>query len=269
MISEQLYKTFQEAKRVRSCSAGSCAHQERKRDTFRRRRIRPDFTGSVRLTLRPGRQKRRALRTAIPIFFPKYSVILQSKMMQWSAITAAMADGTGLARFARTFPDRFFDVGIAEEHALTFAAGLAAGGLKPVVAVYSSFLQRAFDQTIHDVCLQNLPVMIAVDRAGLVGSDGETHQGLFDLSFLNHDPEYDDPVTEKQMGDGGYGAVLCGFPVSGGTALSKRRRLRGIVRHFGLRSSMEKVRSLYEEEDIAVIFVGHMAETGSYRCVTD
>ena len=94
-----------------------------------------------------------------------------------------MADGTGLARFARMFPDRFFDVGIAEEHALTFAAGLAAGGLKPVVAVYSSFLQRAFDQTIHDVCLQNLPVMIAVDRAGLVGSDGETHQGLFDLSF--------------------------------------------------------------------------------------
>ena len=89
-----------------------------------------------------------------------------------------MADGTGLARFARMFPDRFFDVGIAEEHALTFAAGLAAGGMKPVFAVYSSFLQRAFDQTIHDVCLQNLPVFIAVDRAGLVGSDGETHQGF-------------------------------------------------------------------------------------------
>ena len=89
-----------------------------------------------------------------------------------------MADGTGLARFARMFPDRFFDVGIAEEHALTFAAGLAAGGLKPVVAVYSSFLQRAFDQTIHDVCLQNLPVRIAVGQSRLVGSDGETHQGL-------------------------------------------------------------------------------------------
>lgn len=95
-----------------------------------------------------------------------------------------MADGTGLARFAKMFPQRFFDVGIAEEHAMTFAAGLAAGGMKPVFAVYSSFLQRAFDQTIHDVCLQNLPVFIAVDRAGLVGSDGETHQGVFDLSFL-------------------------------------------------------------------------------------
>ena len=92
------------------------------------------------------------------------------------AITAAMADGTGLSAFAKYFPQRFFDVGIAEEHAMTFAAGLAAGGMKPVIAVYSSFLQRAYDQTLHDVCLQNLPVVIAVDRAGLVGSDGETHQ---------------------------------------------------------------------------------------------
>ena len=101
------------------------------------------------------------------------------------AITAAMPDGTGLDKFKKWFPDRFFDVGIAEEHAVTFSAGLAAGGMKPVFAVYSSFLQRAFDQTIHDVCLQNLPVFIAVDRAGLVGSDGETHQGIFDLSFLS------------------------------------------------------------------------------------
>ena len=104
------------------------------------------------------------------------------------AITAAMADGTGLSTFARHFPNRFFDVGIAEEHAMTFAAGLAAGGMKPVFAVYSSFLQRAYDQTLHDVCLQNLPVVIAVDRAGLVGSDGETHQGVFDLSFLSTIP---------------------------------------------------------------------------------
>ena len=89
-----------------------------------------------------------------------------------AAITAAMADGTGLKRFARRYPDRFFDVGIAEEHAVTFAAGLAAGGLKPVFAVYSSFLQRGYDQIIHDVALQNLPVVFAVDRAGLVGSNG-------------------------------------------------------------------------------------------------
>lgn len=100
------------------------------------------------------------------------------------AVTAAMADGTGLKRFSNLFPERFFDVGIAEEHAVTFAAGLAAAGLKPIVAVYSSFLQRAYDQILHDVCIQKLPVIFAIDRAGLVGSDGETHQGIFDLTYL-------------------------------------------------------------------------------------
>lgn len=104
------------------------------------------------------------------------------------AITAAMPDGTGLKRFRSMYPDRFFDVGIAEEHAVTFAAGLAMGGMKPIVCVYSSFLQRAYDQLIHDVCIQNLHVVFAIDRAGIVGSDGETHQGIFDLSFLSTIP---------------------------------------------------------------------------------
>ncbi len=104
------------------------------------------------------------------------------------AITAAMPDGTGLQRFAEKFPTRFFDVGIAEQHAVTFAAGLAAGGLRPVFAVYSTFLQRAYDQIVHDVCLQNLPIVFAIDRAGLVGDDGPTHHGAFDLSFLRHVP---------------------------------------------------------------------------------
>ncbi len=99
------------------------------------------------------------------------------------AVTAAMAQGTGLIPFSRAFPERFFDVGIAEQHALTMAAGMAAGGLRPYVAIYSTFLQRAVDQLIHDICLQNLPVVLAVDRAGLVGGDGETHQGLYDLSM--------------------------------------------------------------------------------------
>ena len=104
------------------------------------------------------------------------------------AITAAMASGTGLEQFAKTYPDRFFDVGIAEQHAVTFAAGLAAGGYRPVVAVYSTFLQRAYDQILHDVCLQQLPVLFALDRAGVVGEDGETHHGLFDLAYLRHIP---------------------------------------------------------------------------------
>lgn len=104
------------------------------------------------------------------------------------AISAAMREGTGLEHFAKIHPDRFYDVGIAEQHAVTFAAGLATQGLKPVVAVYSTFLQRAVDEIIHDVCLQNLPVVFAVDRAGIVGDDGPTHNGLFDVSFLRHIP---------------------------------------------------------------------------------
>jgi 1-deoxy-D-xylulose-5-phosphate synthase len=104
------------------------------------------------------------------------------------AITAAMKEGTGLEHFARKYPERFYDVGIAEPHAVTFAAGLATQGLKPVVAIYSTFLQRAYDEIVHDVCLQNLHVVFAIDRAGIVGEDGPTHNGLFDLSFLRHIP---------------------------------------------------------------------------------
>jgi len=104
------------------------------------------------------------------------------------AITAAMREGTGLDRFAELYPDRFFDVGIAEQHAVTFAAGLATEGFRPVVAIYSTFLQRAFDQIIHDVALQKLPVVFAMDRGGLVGEDGPTHHGAFDLSYLRHIP---------------------------------------------------------------------------------
>jgi 1-deoxy-D-xylulose-5-phosphate synthase len=104
------------------------------------------------------------------------------------AITAAMPDGTGLTGFAKTFPDRFFDVGIAEQHALTFAAGLAAEGLRPVAAIYSTFTQRAYDQVFHDICLQKFPVTLALDRAGLVGDDGPTHHGVFDYSYLRHLP---------------------------------------------------------------------------------
>jgi 1-deoxy-D-xylulose-5-phosphate synthase len=104
------------------------------------------------------------------------------------AITAAMPEGTGLNKFSKVFPDRFFDVGIAEQHAVTFAAGLAMEGFKPVVAIYSTFLQRAYDQILHDVCLEGLPVVFAIDRGGIVGEDGPTHQGLFDLSYLRSLP---------------------------------------------------------------------------------
>lgn len=176
-----------------------------------------------------------------------------------TAITAAMTDGTGLSAFAKRFPQRFFDVGIAEEHAMTFAAGLAAGGMKPVFAVYSSFLQRAYDQTLHDVCLQNLPVVIAVDRAGLVGSDGETHQGMFDLSFLTTIPNMTviSPKNRWEMADMLRFAVDFPYPIAirypRGAAYEGMRQFRAPI-EYG------KSEVLYEEEDIAVIFVGHMAE---------
>jgi 1-deoxy-D-xylulose-5-phosphate synthase len=116
--------------------------------------------------------------------FGRTVVELGAKEKRLFAITAAMPEGTGLTEFARLYPDRFMDVGIAEQHAVTFAAGLATEGFKPLVAIYSTFLQRSFDQIIHDVCLPNLPVIFALDRGGIVGDDGSTHQGVFDLSYL-------------------------------------------------------------------------------------
>jgi 1-deoxy-D-xylulose-5-phosphate synthase len=132
------------------------------------------------------------------------------------AITAAMPDGTGLTKFARRFPERFFDVGIAEQHALTFAAGLATEGFRPVAAIYSTFAQRAYDQVFHDICLQKLPVTIALDRAGLVGDDGPTHHGAFDISFLRHLPELTvmAPKDENELQHMVKTAIYSGRPIS-------------------------------------------------------
>ena len=175
------------------------------------------------------------------------------------AITAAMPDGTGLKRFRNMYPDRFFDVGIAEEHAVTFAAGLAAGGLKPIVAIYSSFLQRAYDQILHDVCIQNLPVIFAIDRAGLVGSDGETHQGIFDLSYLSSIPNMHimAPKNKWELSDMIKFAVAFEAPIA-------IRYPRGEA-FDGLKEYREpivygKSENLYEEEDITLFAVGSMVK---------
>ena len=191
--------------------------------------------------------------------FSKVLLDIAKKDERIVAITAAMADGTGLTPFAKHFPNRFFDVGIAEEHAMTFAAGLAAGGMKPIFAVYSSFLQRAYDQTLHDVCLQNLPVVIAVDRAGLVGSDGETHQGVFDLSFLSMIPNMTiiSPKNRWEMADMIRFAADFPYPIAvrypRGEAYEGMKQFRSPI-CYG------KSELLYEEEKIVIIFVGHMAE---------
>jgi 1-deoxy-D-xylulose-5-phosphate synthase len=176
------------------------------------------------------------------------------------AITAAMADGTGLKRFRNVYPERFFDVGIAEEHAVTFAAGLAAGGLKPIVCIYSSFLQRAYDQILHDVCIQNLPVVFAIDRAGVVGSDGETHQGIFDISFLSSIPNMTimAPKNKWELSDMMKFAVGFPHPIS-------VRYPRGIA-YDGLeefRAPVEygKAEIIYKESKVALLALGSMVCT--------
>ncbi len=176
-----------------------------------------------------------------------------------AAITAAMVDGTGLAQFARRFPGRFFDVGIAEGHAVTFAAGLAEGGMKPVFAVYSSFLQRGYDQIVHDVALQNLPVVFAVDRAGLVGSDGETHQGIFDLSYLSAIPNMTviSPKNRWEMADMVRYAVRYDGPIA-------LRYPRGTVysgyEEYRMPIEYGKSEMIHEESEIAILSVGHLFE---------
>lgn len=176
------------------------------------------------------------------------------------AITAAMPDGTGLKRFAARYPERFFDVGIAEEHAVTFAAGLAAGGMRPIVAIYSSFLQRAYDQIIHDVCIQNLPVIFAIDRAGIVGSDGETHQGVFDLSFLSSVPNMTimAPKNKWELSDMLKFALTMESPVA-------IRYPRGLA-YDGLKDYRDEISMgvsevIYEESDTVLFAVGSMVKT--------
>lgn len=177
-----------------------------------------------------------------------------------TAITAAMPDGTGLKKFSKQFPDRFFDVGIAEEHAVTFAAGLAAAGLKPYVAVYSSFLQRAYDQIVHDVCIQSLPVVFCIDRAGLVGADGETHQGTLDLSYMNTIPNMTifAPKNKYELYD------VLKFSENYDRPLAiryPRGEAYDGLKDFRAPIISEKSELLFEGKDIALLAVGTMTQT--------
>ena len=172
------------------------------------------------------------------------------------AITAAMPDGTGLVDFRQEFPTRFFDVGICEQHAVTFAGGLAVEGMRPVAAIYSTFLQRAYDQVLHDVCLQNLPVVFALDRAGIVGEDGETHQGLFDLSYLRHLPNLVlmAPKDENELRDMLFTAVEHPGPVA-----LRYPRGRGLGVAFSSTLSkvpIGKAEVLREGQDLLILALG-------------
>lgn len=198
---------------------------------------------------------------------PNYTDIFSTVMVKLGArndkvvaITAAMPDGTGLKRFHNVYPDRFFDVGIAEQHAVTFAAGLAAGGMVPIVAVYSSFLQRAYDQILHDVCIQNLHVVFAIDRAGLVGSDGETHQGIFDLSYLSSIPGMTimAPKNKWELSDMMKYAVKYTGPVA--VRYPRGQAYDGLQEHRDP-IALGKSEIIYEESDIALFAVGSMVAT--------
>ncbi len=255
---KKLYKTFCEAKRV---NRAVLVHVRTKKGKgYPPAEENPAlFHGPGPFEIDTGKMKAAPGTDTYTNIFSKVICDIGKKDEKVVAITAAMADGTGLSRFAKYFPKRFYDVGIAEEHAMTFAAGLAAGGMKPVLALYSSFLQRAYDQTVHDVCLQNLPVKLMIDRAGLVGSDGETHQGIFDLSYLAMIPGMTvlSPKNRWEMADMVRFAVDFEYPVAlrypRGEAYEGLKEFRAPV-EYG------KSEMLFEEEDVAVLFVGHMAK---------
>ena len=259
---KELVRAFHEAKKVQGPVLLHVL-TKREKDIFLLRRSRPGSTvRSPLISAQENLLKKKEKDTYTDVF-AKVMYEMGAKEPSLVALTAAMEDGTGLAPFHRKYKERFFDVGIAEGHAVTFAAGLAAGGLKPVFAVYSSFLQRGFDQIIHDVALQNLPVVFAVDRGGLVGSDGETHQGIFDLSYLSMIPNMTvmSPKNKWEFADMirfaiGFtkGPVAIRYPR--GTAYDGYREFRPAI-EYG------KSEAVFEEEDIALISVGHMFETAA------
>lgn len=202
--------------------------------------------------------------------YPTYTDVFSKKLCQLGethpelvAVTAAMPDGTGVAAFGKKFPDRFFDVGIAEAHAVTSAAGMAAAGLRPVVAVYSSFLQRGYDQILHDVCIQNLPVLVAVDRAGLVGSDGETHQGIFDYSYLTSIPNMSVAAPKNLWELRAMLDFAMDYKAPFAIRYPRGTAYRGL-KEFMQPIAYGKGEIIYEEENIALLAVGSMVSTGEH-----
>ncbi len=257
---EQIIRTFHDAKRIRHAVLIHVKTQKGKGYAPAERHP-ARFHGAEPFEIATGLPSHKRTKANYTDIFSTVMRKMGDRDEKVVAITAAMPDGTGLKRFRNMFPDRFFDVGIAEQHAVTFAAGLAAGGLKPIVAVYSSFLQRAYDQILHDVCIQNLHVVFAVDRAGLVGSDGETHQGIFDLSYLSSIPNMTimAPKNKWELSDMLKYAVNFDGPIAlrypRGEAYDGLKEFRPAV-------SYGKSEIIYEEAGIALLAVGSMVKTG-------
>lgn len=254
-----LMKTFQEAKKVKGAVLLH-VRTNKGQGYLPAERHPARFHGAEPFDIQTGLPVSKRLKANYTDVFSTVMRKLGDRDAQVVAITAAMPDGTGLKRFRNMFPDRFFDVGIAEEHAVTFAAGLAAGGMKPIVAVYSSFLQRAYDQILHDVCIQNLHVVFAIDRAGLVGSDGETHQGIFDLSYLSSIPNMHilAPKNKWELSDMIKFAVDFEGPIA---VRYPRGEAYDGLQEFRAPISYGKSEWIYEEADIALLAVGSMVKT--------
>ncbi|MBQ6843825.1 MAG: 1-deoxy-D-xylulose-5-phosphate synthase [Agathobacter sp.] len=256
---KELIRTFQEAKRVNGpvlvhvLTKKGAGYLPAEKNPAR-------FHGAEPFDLETGKPLKKKEKATYTDVISSVICQLAEKNEKIVAITAAMADGTGLAKFAQEFPKRFYDVGIAEQHGTTFAAGLAKGGLKPVFAVYSSFLQRAYDQVLHDVCIQNLPVVFAIDRAGLVGSDGETHQGIFDISYLSSIPNMTvmAPKNKYELADMMQFAVHFDTPIAvrypRGTAYNGLKEYRAPI-VFG------KSEVITDGKGIALFALGSMVET--------
>lgn len=260
----QMMKLFNEAKRV---EGPVVVHVLTKKGRgYEPASAHPDrFHGTGPFDIKTGRVLQKKTVPGYTDVFSKALVSLGEKNKKLTAITAAMPDGTGLVEFSRRFPDRFFDVGIAEEHAVSFAAGLALGGLVPVVAIYSSFLQRAVDQILHDVCMQKLHVIFAIDRAGLVGADGETHQGCFDLSYLSMMPNMTvlAPKNDRELEDMLEFAVAWNGPVA--IRYPRGSAYQGLHEH---RAPVEYGRSeiLTTGKEIAILGVGSMIPSCEEVC---
>ena len=221
------------------------------------------FHGVSPFDIKTGKLKSKKVYPDYTDIFAKKICELAEKDQRIVAVTAAMPDGTGLKAFSRRFPGRFFDVGIAEEHAVTSAAGMAAAGLRPVVAVYSSFLQRGYDQVVHDVCLQDLPVLFCIDRAGLVGSDGETHQGIFDYSYLTSVPNMTvmAPKNLWELRDMLDFAMTYDRPLA--IRYPRGQAYRGL-KEFQAPVVYGKGEMLFEEKDYALLAVGSMVSTAEH-----
>ncbi len=256
---QEMVKTFQEAKRI---DGPVLVHVLTKKGAgyLPAEKNPSKFHGAEPFDIKTGKPLKQKEKDSYTDVISQVMCRLGQEDERIVAITAAMADGTGLSKFAKEFPKRFFDVGIAEQHATTFAAGLAKAGLKPVFAVYSSFLQRAYDQVLHDVCIQNLPVVFAIDRAGLVGSDGETHQGIFDISYLSSIPNMTimAPKNRYELEDMMKFAVSFDTPIAvrypRGTAYDGLKEFRAPIQ-------LGKSELLHKGQKIALIALGTMVET--------